>query len=76
MYARVTKFINWIKNNLGSPNRKLIEERQFNSTIPEPYEFEESYEDSYEDEAEEKEYYEDFTENEYEEDYDVSEYDL
>ena len=76
MYARVTKFINWIKNNLGSPNRQLIEERQFNSTIPEPYEFEESIEDSYEDEAEEEEHDEDFTGFEYEEDFEVSEYDL
>ena len=59
MYARVTKFINWIKNNLGSPNRQLIEERQFNSTIPERYEFEESYEDSYEDDTEEDEFMDD-----------------
>ena len=73
MYARVTKFINWIKNNLGSPNRQLIEERQFNSTIPEPYEFEESYEDSYEDDAEEDESMDD---EEDEEAYDVYDYDL
>ena len=73
MYARVTKFINWIKNNLGSPNRQLIEERQFNSTIPEPYEFEESYEDSYEDDTEEDESMDD---EEDEEAYDVYDYGL
>ena len=73
MYARVTKFVNWIKNNLGSPSRQLIEERQFNSTIPEPYEFEKSYEeDSYEDDTEEDE----FMDDEDEEAYDVYDYDL
>ena len=73
MYARVTKFVNWIKNNLGSPSRQLIEERQFNSTIPEPYEFEESYEDSYENGTEEEESMDD---EEDEEAYDVYYYDL
>ena len=73
MYARVTKFVNWIKNNLGSPSRQLIEERQFNSTIPEPYEFEESYEDSYENGTEEEESMDD---EEDEEAYDVYDYDL
>ena len=49
----MTKFLNWIKHNLGTPDRKLIEESQFDSTIPEPYEFEDS-DDEYFDEEEEE----------------------
>ena len=76
MYARVTKFISWIKNNLGSPNRVLAEERQFNSTIPKPYEFEEIYEESFEDKAVEGDYVFDSIEDEYEENFNVDEFDL
>ena len=57
VYARVTKFLNWIKHNLGAPDRQLVEENQCDSNIQEPYEFEDSddyinedeeYDDSFE----------------------------
>ena len=52
VYARVTKFLNWIKHNLGAPDRKLVEESQFDFINQGPYEFEDSY-DEYIDEDEE-----------------------
>ena len=69
----MTKFLNWIKNNLGAPDRKLVEESQFDSTIPELYEFEDSDDEDFDEEEEEYddsfEYEEDgygFDENDFE----------
>ena len=48
----MTKFLNWIKHNLGAPDRQLVEESQFDSSVEVPYEFEDS-DDEYFDEDEE-----------------------
>ena len=63
----MTKFLNWIKHNLGAPDRQLVEENQCDSNIQEPYEFEDS--DDYINEDDSFEYEEDdysFDENDFE----------
>ena len=67
VYARVTKFLNWIKHNLGAPDRQLVEESQFDSSVEVPYEFEDSDDEYFDEEEDNEEEYDDDS-FEYEED--------
>ena len=71
----MTKFLNWIKHNLGAPNRQLVEESQFDSSVAEPYEFEDSDDEDFDEEEEEYDDSFEYEEDDYGFDEDDFEYD-